>query len=139
MLRETNMYSPIIVFNPEGLTEDQAKRIKDALDAAYRAGYETAKEFYQFKLDTTKTTSPLTTTTPPWTIYNGQAYGVIYNDCTHGVDKGTYAQAGNTFADTEGTFANTQNTYCGHMFVTPENKANGICGLCGISFDEWHG
>lgn len=29
--------------------------------------------------------------------------------------------------------------YCGHMFVTPENKAKGICGRCGISFDEWHG
>ena len=28
---------------------------------------------------------------------------------------------------------------CGHMFVTPENKAKGICGRCGISFDEWHG
>lgn len=29
--------------------------------------------------------------------------------------------------------------YCDHMFVTPENKAKGICGRCGISFDEWHG
>lgn len=28
---------------------------------------------------------------------------------------------------------------CAHMFVTPENKAKGICGRCGISFDEWHG
>jgi hypothetical protein len=28
---------------------------------------------------------------------------------------------------------------CDHMFVTPENKAKGICGRCGISFDEWHG
>jgi hypothetical protein len=29
--------------------------------------------------------------------------------------------------------------YCDHMFVTPENKSKGICGRCGISFDEWHG
>jgi hypothetical protein len=29
--------------------------------------------------------------------------------------------------------------HCDHMFVTPENKAKGICGRCGISFDEWHG
>mgnify|MGYP003345957487 CR=1 FL=1 len=28
---------------------------------------------------------------------------------------------------------------CPHMFVTTENKAKGICGICGISFDEWHG
>lgn len=28
---------------------------------------------------------------------------------------------------------------CNHMFVTPENKTKGICGRCGISFNEWHG
>jgi hypothetical protein len=48
-------YSPIIVFNPEGLTEDQTKRIKDALDAAYRAGYETAKDFYKLKINESNT------------------------------------------------------------------------------------
>jgi hypothetical protein len=76
------MYSPIIVFSPSGLTEDQVKQVKDALDSAYRAGYETAKEFYQFKLDTTKSTSPSTTITPPWTINNGGTYGVTYNECS---------------------------------------------------------
>lgn len=29
--------------------------------------------------------------------------------------------------------------YCDHRFVNNKNKALGICGLCGISFDEWHG
>lgn len=42
--------SPIIIFNPEGLTNEQIKLIKQALDDAYRAGYETAKEFYQLKI-----------------------------------------------------------------------------------------
>lgn len=28
---------------------------------------------------------------------------------------------------------------CGHKFVTDKDKANGECGLCGISFHEWHG
>ena len=28
---------------------------------------------------------------------------------------------------------------CKHMYVTDEDKAKGICGKCGISFDEWHG
>jgi len=40
------MNSPIIVFNPSGLTDEQVKQVKQALDDAYRAGYETAKEFY---------------------------------------------------------------------------------------------
>ena len=65
--------SPIIIFNPEGLTKDQVKLIKQALDDAYRAGYETAKEFYQLKLNTTTTTSPSTSWTgtyPPYTINN---------------------------------------------------------------------
>jgi hypothetical protein len=126
------MYSPIIIFNPNGLTDYQMKIVKEALDDAYRAGYETAKEFYQLKM--TIPTNPgfdSTLTVPPqqWTV----------NNCSHGVEKGTYPTAGMTFADTEGTFADTKNAYCGHMFVTPENKAKGICGLCGISFDEWHG
>lgn len=133
-------YSPIIVFNPTGLTDDQVTQIKKALDAAYRAGYETAKEFYQLKFNTTETTknpdTGLTWSTP------GYQYGVVQTDCTHGVDKGTYPTVVNNFADTEGTFADTRNTYagcCDHTFLTPENKAKGICGLCGISFDEWHG
>jgi hypothetical protein len=29
--------------------------------------------------------------------------------------------------------------YCEHRFVNNKNKTLGICGLCGISFDEWHG
>lgn len=86
MLRETKMYSPIIVFNPSGLNEDQTKRIKQALDDAYRAGYETAKEFYQFKLDVTKTPSPLTVPGvndlgQTWSS-PGYPYGVVYNNCT---------------------------------------------------------
>lgn len=44
------MNSPIIVFNPSGLTDEQVKQVKQALDDAYRAGYETAKEFYQLKM-----------------------------------------------------------------------------------------
>jgi hypothetical protein len=28
---------------------------------------------------------------------------------------------------------------CEHRFVNNKNKALGICGLCGISFGEWHG
>lgn len=101
--------SPIIIFNPTGLTEDQVKQVKDALDAAYRAGYETAKEFYQLKFNTIETTknpdTGLTWSTP------GYKYGVTQNDCTHGVDKGTYPTAGITFADTEGAYADTKNTY----------------------------
>jgi len=71
------MNSPIIIFNPEGLTQDQVKQVKDALDAAYRAGYETAKEFYQFKLDTTTTTSP----SPTWITGTWPQYGI--NNCSH--------------------------------------------------------
>jgi hypothetical protein len=131
------MTSPIIIFNPTGLTDDQVKLIKQALDEAYRAGYETAKEFYQLKLDTAITTkNPNTGITIGWP---NNGYSITNNECSHGVDKGTYPTAGMTFADTEGTYADTKNAYCGHMFVTPENKAKGICGLCGISFDEWHG
>ena len=112
------MNSPIIVFNPSGLTDEQVKQIKDALDAAYRAGYDTAKEFYQLKM--TVPTYPgigQTLTVPPqqW----------IVNDCTHGVEQGTYATA--------------NKSECPHMYVNNKNRALGICGLCGISFDEWHG
>lgn len=67
------MNSPIIVFNPSGLTDEQVKQIKQALDDAYRAGYETAKEFYQLKFSTTTTTNPntgITWTQPPYTINN---------------------------------------------------------------------
>jgi hypothetical protein len=67
------MNSPIIVFNPSGLTDEQVKQVKQALDDAYRAGYETAKEFYQLKFDTTTTTSPntgFTWSASPYTINN---------------------------------------------------------------------
>lgn len=45
------MTSPIIIFNPEGLTKEQVKLVKQALDDAYNAGYETAKKVYQIKFD----------------------------------------------------------------------------------------
>ena len=64
------MTSPIIIFNPSGLTEDQVKQVKEALDAAYKAGYETAKEFYQLKM--TIPTNPgigQTLTVPPQQQY----------------------------------------------------------------------
>jgi 23S rRNA G2445 N2-methylase RlmL len=67
------MSSPIIVFNPSGLTDEQVKLIKQALDDAYHAGYETAKEFYQLKFNTTTTTSPntgITWSQPPYTVNN---------------------------------------------------------------------
>lgn len=67
--------SPIIIFNPEGLTEDQVKLIKQALDNAYRAGYETAKEFYQLKVTTT------TTPSQSWTTGTWPQYGI--NNCSH--------------------------------------------------------
>jgi hypothetical protein len=67
--------SPIIIFNPTGLTDDQVKLIKQALDEAYRAGYETAKEFYQLKMTAPTLTHPgigQTLTVPPqqWTVNN---------------------------------------------------------------------
>ena len=74
------MNSPIIVFNPSGLTDEQVKQVKQALDDAYRAGYDTAKEFYQFKL-----TEPTKNPQPPlmWGTYPGQGtQGVIYNNCS---------------------------------------------------------
>ena len=111
--------SPIIIFNPEGLTQDQVKLIKQALDDAYRAGYETAKEFYQFKLNTTTTTSPPT----QWTIGTYPPYTI--NNASHGVESGTYPTA-------------NQKT-CDHSYVTSANRDAGVCGKCGISFDDWHG
>jgi hypothetical protein len=79
MLREINMNSPIIIFNPTGLTDEQVKLIKQALDEAYRAGYETAKEFYQLKFN------PAETTKNPGTTWIGtpNTYGVTYNNCSH--------------------------------------------------------
>ena len=71
------MNSPIIIFNPEGLTDDQVKLIKQALDDAYRAGYETAKEFYQLK-------TPIPNQNPPtiWgTLGNDQT---TYTQCSNG-------------------------------------------------------
>lgn len=70
------MNSPIIVFNPSGLTDEQVKQVKQALDDAYRAGYDTAKEFYQLKM--TIPTNPgfgQTLTVPPqqWVV----------NDCSN--------------------------------------------------------
>lgn len=84
------MNSPIIIFNPSGLNEDQVKQVKQALDDAYRAGYETAKEFYQLKM--TIPTNPgigQTLTVPPqqWVV----------NDCSHGVEQGSYPKANNTY------------------------------------------
>lgn len=74
------MNSPIIVFNPSGLTDEQVKQVKQALDDAYRAGYETAKEFYQLKFNTIETTknpdTGLTWATPPY------QYGGTWTNCS---------------------------------------------------------
>ena len=83
------MHSPIIIFNPSGLSQDQVSQIKRALDDAYRAGYETAKEFYQLKM--TIPTNPnigQTLTVPPqqWVV----------NDCSNGIEKGTYPSSKST-------------------------------------------
>ena len=70
------MNSPIIVFNPSGLTDEQVKQVKQALDDAYRAGYETAKEFYQLKM-----------TIPTNPGFDSQIYVPkqqwVVNDCSH--------------------------------------------------------
>lgn len=120
--------SPIIVFNPSGLTDEQVKQVKQALDDAYRAGYETAKEFYQLKLNTAETTKNPGTT---W-IGTPNTYGVVYNDCSNGVEQGTYASA-------QSEYPNAGRSDCPHMYVNSKYRALGVCGLCGISFDEWHG
>jgi hypothetical protein len=119
------MNSPIIIFNPNGLTDYQMKIVKQALDDAYRVGYETAKEFYQLKM--TIPTNPnigQTLTVPPqqWVV----------NDCTNGVEQGTYASSHNEYP-------NAGRSDCPHMYVNNKYRALGVCGLCGISFDEWHG
>ena len=49
-----------------------------------------------------------------------------------------WAKAVMTCIESIKEYSNPQK-YCDHMFVTPENKKKGICGRCGISFDEWHG
>ena len=82
------MSSPIIIFNPEGLNKEQVKLIKQALDDAYRAGYETAKEFYQLKTNTL----PSQNQGPTWvTAPNPNTYEI--NNCSHGVEQGTYPKA----------------------------------------------
>ena len=71
------MNSPIIIFNPEGLTDDQVNLIKQALDDAYRAGYETAKELYQLKI-------PVPSQNPPthWGTFGNDK--IVYNQCSNG-------------------------------------------------------
>jgi len=73
------MTSPIIIFNPVGLSEDQIKSVRQALEDAYEAGYETAKKQYQFKLDTTTTANPA----PNTITWPARQYEVTYNDCAH--------------------------------------------------------
>lgn len=76
-------YSPIIIFNPTGLTDDQVKLIKQALDDAYRAGYETAKEFYQLKFNTTTTKTPDTGISIGWPAQPGYVYNATHsNNCS---------------------------------------------------------
>ena len=73
------MTSPIIIFDPSGLTENQVKQVRVALEHAYEAGYETAKKHYQLKLDTTTTANPA----PNTITWPGQHYGVQMNNCSH--------------------------------------------------------
>lgn len=79
------MYSPIIVFNPTGLTDEQVKMVKAALDSAYEAGYKTAEEFYKIKIN------DLNTITAPSIGLQGIGYpnqdgkwGVINCSCNSG-------------------------------------------------------
>lgn len=72
------MTSPIIIFNPVGLSEDQIKSVRQALEDAYEAGYETAKKQYQLKLDTTITS---TNPQPTWITGTWPQYGI--NNCSH--------------------------------------------------------
>lgn len=145
------MTSPIIIFNPVGLNEDQIKSVRQALEDAYEAGYETAKKHYQLKLDTTTTANPA----PNTITWPGQTYGVFQNNCSHDAcvcGTKTYADKIGTFADTTNAITNIANgytvvnditgqdqTYCDHMYMTPANRDKGICGKCGINFSEWHG
>lgn len=83
------MVSPIIIFNPQGLNDDQVKSVRQALEDAYNAGYETAKKQYQLKLDTTTNANP----SPNTLQWGGQKYQVTQNDCSHGVEQGVYPSA----------------------------------------------
>lgn len=74
------MTSPIIIFNPVGLSEDQVKSVRQALEDAYEAGYETAKKQYQLKLDTTTNSNPA----PNTITWPGMTYGIELNNCSHG-------------------------------------------------------
>lgn len=145
------MTSPIIIFDPSGLTENQVKQVRVALEHAYEAGYETARKQYQLKFNTEPTKNP-----QPQTWITGET---LYNNCSH---DGSFS-GGKTYEDTKGTFADASNSitniangyavinditglsqkmsqkYCDHAYVNNKNKALGICGKCGISFDEWHG
>lgn len=84
------MSSPIIIFNPEGLNKEQVKLIKQALDDAYRAGYETAKEFYQLKFNTTtaKDNGATWITAPMPNTYE-------INNCSHGIEQMAHPASSN--------------------------------------------
>jgi len=69
------MTSPIIIFDPSGLTENQVKQVRVALEHAYEAGYETARKQYQLKFNTEPTKNP-----QPQTWITG---GTLYNNCLH--------------------------------------------------------
>ena len=131
------MVSPIIIFNPEGLTKEQFKLVKQALDDAYRAGYETAKEVYQIKFNT----SPSKDDGKTWTTAPMPPNTYEINNCSHGIEQGTYptAMAGDYPTLIQGTSLTAAQKNCNHSYVNAENKAKGICGKCGISFDAWHG
>lgn len=134
------MTSPIIIFDPKGLSDDQISSVREALEAAYEAGYETAKKHYQ--LNMTIPTNPgigQTLTVPPQQQY-------VVTPCSHGIEQGTYPNSitnvANGYAvtnDITGLSQVVNQRYCDHMYGSPENKAKGICGKCGISFDKWHG
>jgi hypothetical protein len=136
------MVSPIIIFDPRGLSDDQISSVREALEAAYEAGYETARKQYQLKLDTTTTANP----SPNTLQWGGQKYQITQNDCSHGIEQGTYPNAitniANGYAvtnDITGLSQVASQRYCDHAYVNNKNKALGICGKCGISFDKWHG
>ena len=76
---DMGMTSPIIIFDPKGLSDDQINSVREALEAAYEAGYETAKKHYKVKFDTTTTTNP----GPNTITWPGQHYGIQMNNCAH--------------------------------------------------------
>ena len=146
------MTSPIIIFDPSGLTENQVKQVRAALEHAYEAGYETAKKQYQLKLDTTTTNPGPNTITWPGTTYGIQMNNCAHDNCVCGAksyaDKiGTYADTANAITNIANGYAVTNDItglsqkatqkYCDHMYVTPANRDAGVCGKCGISFSEW--